>query len=273
MNRYGQRGFTLVELLVTVVLGSLLILATYQVLATNTRIYAVNNAQVQGQQTLRAGADVLFGELREISSRGGDLIEMGMHSLTIRAQRAFGLVCAVDYSAAPAEITALRVGPVFRAGDSVFVFQDNNPARASDDEWSGGVVTAVDSTTTCAGSPAQTLSVPFVGATAAASPPDSVRVGAPVRGFDVFAYGQYEVDGEYYLGRRSGGGSGPDLLVGPLLPSGGLDFRYLDSMGRVTTVDTLVAQIELTLLFQSAVQNFQNMMVSDSITVRVYLRN
>ena len=246
----SQRGFTLVELLVVVVLGALLLMVTYQVLSVNTRVYAVNNARVQGQQTLRAGMDVLFGELREISTREGDLLDMNANSLTIRAQRAIGLVCAIDYSASPVELTTLRLGPAFETGDSVFVFHDNDPDQASDDRWLAGVTSAVDTSATCSGRPAQTLSVPFVGWAALAATPDSVRVGAPVRGWDVYSYGQRQFEGEWYLARWSGSGSGPDPLVGPLPPVDGVRFRYLDDLGNVTTVDTLVAQIEVTMRYQ-----------------------
>jgi prepilin-type N-terminal cleavage/methylation domain-containing protein len=273
MKANARSGFTMVELIVVVVLGSLILMAAYQILATNTRIYAVNNARVQGQQNLRGALDILSGELREISGPGGDLVVTEPEYLTIRAQRTFGLVCAVNYAANPVELTAFRVGPAFRAGDSVFVFHDNDPDRASDDEWFGGVISAVDSTTTCAGSPAQTLRIPFLRTTATAIPPDSVRVGAPLRGFEVYTYGQVEIDGELYLGRQLRGASAPDPLVGPLQPDNGVTFRYLDSLGHVTTVDTLVAQIELSLHYQSELRGLQNQPVSDSIVVRVYPRN
>jgi len=273
MRARARTGFTLVELLVGVVLGSFLILVTYQVLTTNSRIYAVSNAQIQGRQMLRAGMDVLFGELREISSESGDLVGMQDDELTIRAQRAFGLVCAVDYTVSPPTLAVFSQGPDFEAGDSVFVFHDNEPESALDDEWFVGVATAVNATTTCGSSPGQTLTVPMVGATAAATPPDSVRNGAPVRGFDIFTYGQYEIEGEPYLGRQLRGASSPDPLVGPLQESGGVAFRYLDAMGAVTTVDSLVAQIEVTLRYRSEVLDFGGELVSDSILVRVYLRN
>lgn len=273
MRARARTGFTLVELLVGVVLGSFLILVTYQVLTTNSRIYAVSNAQIQGRQMLRAGMDVLFGELREISSESGDLVGMQDDELTIRAQRAFGLVCAVDYTVSPPTLAVFSQGPDFEAGDSVFVFHDNEPESALDDEWFVGVATAVNATTTCGGGPGQTLTVPMVGATAAATPPDSVRNGAPVRGFDIFTYGQYEIDGEPYLGRQLRGAASPDPLVGPLQESGGVAFRYLDALGAVVTVDSLVAQIEVTLRYRSEVLDFGGELVSDSILVRVYLRN
>ncbi len=273
MKNRLRAGFTLVELLVVVVLASFMVLVIYQVLITNTRTYAVNNAQIQGQQMLRAGTDVLFGELREISAPGGDLLEMKNNQLTIRAQRAFGVICSVDYAASPPTLTLFQVGPAFQNGDSLFVFFDNDPDVATDDEWFGGVTTVVDNTVTCNGNSAQKLTVPFLSNLAATSPPDSARVGGPVRGFDIFTYGQYEIDGEPYLGRQLRGVSNPDPLVGPVLASGGVAFRYLDSLGAVTTVDTLVSQIEVILRYQSEVRGFGNDLVSDSILVRVYPRN
>jgi len=273
MNNHPEKGFTLVELLVVMVLGSILLLATYQVLTTNTRVYAANTARAQGQQTLRAGVDVLSGELREISTAGGDLLAMGSDSLTIRAQRTFGLVCAVDYSGSPVKVTSFTVGPSFAVGDSIFVFHDNNVDLASDDEWFGGVVSGVSWSMACSGGPSQVLSIPMLKTTATASPPDSVRVGAPLRGFETMTLGAYTFGEETFLGRRVEGSSSPDPLVGPLLDSRGVTFRYLDSRGQVTTVDTLVAQIEITLRYESDMKTFQSMPVSDSVLVRVFPRN
>jgi len=274
MNRTEREGFTLVELLVVLVLGTLALLATYEVLATSTRVYAINGARAQGQQVLRGGLEVLSGELREISPKEGDLIAMWPDSVTIRAQRAFSVACAVDYTASPVEITAYRVGPRFQANDSVFVLHDNDPDRASDDEWHGGVVSAVDATATCSdGNPAQILSIPFLRTTATQVQPDSVRVGAPVRGFLAFTYGQASVDGETYLGRRARGASNWELIAGPYPESRGLGFRYLDRGGNVTTVDTLVSQIEVLLRFESVLTGFTNQVVSDSVLVRIYPRN
>jgi len=267
-----RRGFTLVELLVVVVLGSVLVLSTYQVLATNTRVYAMNGARAQGQQTLRGGVDILSSELREISTPGGDLVSMNSSSLTIRAQRAFGMVCAVDYSTSPVKLTAFKIGPAFQVGDSVWVFHDNDPEISSDDVWHSGTITAVDSTVTCQGSPAQVLSVPFVG-TAAASSADSVRTGAPVRGFEIFTYGEYTVDGGSYLGRKGSSDGSVVPLIGPVQPERGISFRYLDSSGKPTNLVGGVAQIEVAIRYLSAMQNNQNEPVTDSLVVRVYPRN
>ncbi len=268
MSVRARYGFTLVELLVVVVLGTLLVMAAYNVLITHHRVYAVNNAQIQGQQIMRAGLDVLFGELREISTPGGDLVEMEEDRLSIRSQRAFGLVCDTDYSASPEELTVIQMGSLFEAGDSIFVFADNDPERSSDDTWLARVVQSVDHTATCEGRAAQTLSV-----TELASTGDTVRVGAPVRAFERFAYGSFVIDGETYLGRQPQGATNPDPLVGPVLPVGGVVFRYLDALEQVTTVAAEVAQIEVTLRYESQVRTAAGQLVGDSLLARIYPRN
>ncbi len=268
MNQETRKGFTLVELLVVVVLGGLMLLSIYQVLITNSRTYTVNNAKIQGQQALRAGMDVLFNELREISAEDGDIVAMGPDSITIRTSRAFGLVCSTDYSVSPPTVTAFRVGPVVEDGDSIFIFADNMTNRAMDDTWLAKKVQASDTTVTCSGSPAQRLTVPNL-----ASSGDTVRIGAPLRAFLTYTYGLSTLGGENYLARQLSTAGSPDPLVGPLVATRGVSFRYLDSIGAVTTVPTDVAQIEVTLRYRSEVMNSQNRRVRDSIVARVYPRN
>ena len=268
MTKTSRRGFTLVELLVVVVLGGLMVLAIYQILITNSRTYAVNNAQIQGQQSLRAGMEVLFGELREISANEGDLVAMGPDSVTIRTPRSFGLVCAIDYTATPPRVTAFRIGPEVKAGDSIFIFADNVPDRALDDVWLTRVVQSVDTTTTCAGAPGQELRVANLASTG-----DTVRLGAPLRTFVQYTYGLITWGGQDYLGRRISTAGSPDPLVGPLVPKRGVTFRYLDSVGAVTTTATDVAQIEVTIRYEAPIMNVRNQLVRDSIVGRVYIRN
>jgi prepilin-type N-terminal cleavage/methylation domain-containing protein len=283
MNASARRGFTLVELLVVVVLGGFIVLATYQVLITNSRTYSVNNARIQGQQNLRAGLDVLFGELRELSTPQGDLLGMGQDTVAFRAQRTLGLVCQVDYTTSPPTLSTYNFGtdvadflvPEFAAGDTIFLFYDNNPDRANDDEWHIGVVSAVGSAD-CDGDGTftdQTLRIPQVTTWATAADPDSVRNGAVVRGFDLYTYGLYTIGGEPFLARKATPSSQPEPLVGPLLPGTGVEFTYMDSLGVATATPTSVAQIQVILRYQSAVRNAEGDLVSDSIVARVYPRN
>lgn len=271
MNRRPCRaGFTLVELLVVAVLGSLIVVAAHKVMVNNTRAFTVVAARVQSQQTVRASADILFSELREISPSGGDLISIGQDSVVIRSMRTFGVACAVN--PATPSITVRRVGRWLESGDSVFVLADNREDRASDDVWLSALVGTVDTTITCAsGDRAQRITLP--GMTSAMTT-DTVRSGAPVRAFTRFWYGLDELAGEWYLARRGVDGV-TEPMVGPLEPrgSGGLRLAYFDAMGLATTVPADVAQIRVTLLSASSVTTPAGEVVADSLVASVYPRN
>jgi hypothetical protein len=150
----------------------------------------------------------------------------------------------------------------------VVVYADNNPDRMADDEWLHRSVQSVDTTALCGMSQAQDMAIPHLASTG-----DTVRVGAPVRALHEFTYGLYQIGGESYLGRRARGSFDPTPLVGPLLESRGVAFRYLDSLGAVTTVDTLVSQIELTLRYRATVRDAQGNLVADSLVTRIHPRN
>ena len=264
----NRSGFTLVELLIVAVLGALVVAAAYQVLLVNQRTYTEQNAQIQAQQTTRAGMDVLFGELREISRAGGDVIAFASDSLRIRAGRNFGLVCAADVTNGTMDVR--RVGGWFADDDSVVVYAENQVNTAADDDWIIGRITARDTTVACGGAQAQRITVPQI--TTAAAAADTVRVGAPVRSFTHYTYGLYTLDGEPYLGRREGSTSAVPL-VGPLRTTNGIAFRYLDTLGTVTTTATNIAQIEVTLRTLSSARGADGAQVADSVTTRIYVRN
>ena len=266
MNTRDRRGFTLVELMIVAVVGAMVVGATYQIMLSSQRALTIQTAQVQSQQTVRAGLDILFAELRELSRAEGDILAMGPDRIQIRAMRAFGLVCDVDPSGSPLRVQ--KIGRFFEDGDSIVVFADNHPDIASDDTILSGVIDAIDTTQTCSGADtAQSLVVPAL-ATALAT--DTVRIGAPVRGFTIYTYGLYSIDGEYYLARRSGGTTAP--LVGPL-SSNGVSFIYTDSFGNVTTNPTAVSQIEVTVRSESKVRDMQGRTVRDSLKTAIFLRN
>ena len=264
--RGGDRGgFTLVELLIVAVLGVIVVGATYQMILTSQRAYTTQTAQLQGQQTVRAGIDILFAELRELSGVEGDILEMSPDRVEVRAMRAFGLVCNVNPAGSP--IRVKKIGRYFASGDSIVVFADNDRNVASDDTILSGAVASITEGETCTGTDtAQSLAVPDL---ISALANDTVRLGAPVRGFTIYTYGLYSVDGDYYLARQSGGITEP--LVGPL-SANGVSFTYMDSGGSVTMNPRAVSQIEVTLRSRSNVINERGP-VGDSLTTTIYLRN
>ena len=267
----NRKGFTLVELILVAVLGTLVLGAALQVLITNQRTYTAQTAQIQAQQNTRAALDVLFGELREISARGGDLVTMADHSLKVRTMRKFGVVCSLTTTSPPV-LKVLKVGNWFEDRDSVFIFADNNTSLSSDDDWISARITNVDTTTTCGTAEAQLLS--FGGQSGKFTQPagDSVRTGAPVRSFLYYTYGLVTMDGETYLGRTDQSGTSVPL-VGPLKATTGVEFAYLDSLGVATATTTKVRQIQVTVRTASGVVNSVGNTVADSIVGTIYTRN
>ncbi len=266
MKTGDRRGFTLVELMIVAVVGAMVVGATYQIMLSSQRALTIQTAQVQGRQAVRAGLDILFAELRELSRAEGDILTMGSDHIEFRAMRAFGLVCDVDPSGSPLRVQ--KIGRFFESGDSIMVFADNRVEIASDDTILSLRVASIDTTETCSGGDAaQSLTVP---ALVAAFATDTVRIGAPVRGFTIYTYGLYSLEGDYYLARRSGTTTAP--LVGPL-SSNGVSFIYSDSFGNVTTNPRAVSQIQVTLRSESKVLDSQGRPVADSLTTAIYLRN
>ncbi|NJD18215.1 MAG: prepilin-type N-terminal cleavage/methylation domain-containing protein [Gemmatimonadetes bacterium] len=262
-----RAGFTLVELIVVTVLGALLIGATLQVMVTNQRTFTAQNAQIQGQQSVRAAMEILTQELREISPEGLDIYQMSSTRLRIRASRGFGLICH-DTTRGTPTFRVLKVGNWIGAADSVVVFADNTGEVQNDDSWITTTVTARDTTRTCGGSPAQRLTF----GNASAFTTDSVSSGAEVRTFTHLVYRLFlYTDGQWYLGRRTNPGTYVPL-VGPIA-AGGLLFRYLDEDGNETSTAADVAQIEITVRTESDVIDSTGEPVRDSVTVRVYTRN
>ncbi len=213
----------------------------------------------------------MYGELREISPRGGDLIAMGPASMTVRSMRGFGVVCALTRSDPPA-LNVLEVADRFVAGDSVFVFADNEGTDPDDDAWIAARVTAVDTTARCGGRKAQKLDFAGQGARFSPISGDSVSVGAPVREFVRYDYGLVDHDGQSWLGRTAADGS-EVALVGPLQPDTGLEFAYLDEAGAVTTRPTEVRQIAVTIRTPGGPVGGAGEAAADSIRALVYSRN
>jgi len=269
MSSRDRGGFTLVELIVVTVLGALVVAASLQILITNQRTYTAQTAQIQGQQNTRAALDILTAEIREISPAGGDIIEMGQTSMTVRVMRKMGVSCLVTTDDPPV-IRVIVVGDSFEPKDSVFLFADNNENTAADDAWASAQVTEVEESVLCGANKAIALKF---GGQSAVFKADSVRVGGPIRSYLRYTYGLFKLgDGRYYLARRQPGRE-PVPVVGPLKATNGLEFTYLDDEGDKTTIPTEVRQIAIRVRTDSPVINSVGEQVSDSISAWVYTRN
>lgn len=277
MTRQRSGGFTLVEIIVVTVLGALVVGAALQVLITNRRAYTAQSAAISGQQSTRMAVEVLFAELRELSPGGGDILAMSDDSLRVRLMRKFSVVCDTDFGLTPALTVRdtlngtwmLGGANQFAAGDSVFIWADNDPDIDSDDVWFSGGVSAIDGTVTCPdGRGATELAFSGLQALFLA---DSVGIGAPVRSYESYTFGTTTMNGDVYLGRRIGTG---DMVpvTGPLEAASGLEFIYRDSLGAVTSTPADVSQIEVVVRTGSQVLGPLGQMVQDSVNVWIYTR-
>lgn len=281
-----RRGFTLVEILLVAVLGLVVVLGAGQILIKNQQTYTAQTATISGQQTTRIAVEVLFAELREVSPSGGDLLAIAPDSIRVRLMRKFSIVCATDLTGTSPVLTVIKdflleggdtlyiMGGAnrFAAGDSVFVFADNDEDLDSDDTWFASSVSQVDSASiTCPQDSDPGLALSFNGQSALFAA-DSVGIGAPVRSYQDFTFGMTIMAGDVYLARRTGSG---DMIpiAGPLSGRNGLEFTYRDAMGAVTSTATDVAQIEVIVRTGSNVLNSLGQMVSDSVRVWIHTRN
>ncbi len=265
----GRGGMTLVELLVAMVVASVLMGAIFTVLVSSQRTYGIQGERIAGQQTVRAGIDVLSAELRELSVTQGDLIVMDPGRIQIRASRGMAVVCQV-ISQSPLEVRASHRGGVFQEGTPVWVFSEGNPDTASDNLWLQGSVAGSDSANSCPdGRPGIQLTFSNLSPSGGVS---GVRIGAMVRGFEVVSYQIITLDNEPYLGLVDGSGNRTPL-VGPLASAQSLRFDYLDAAGNATTTASQVRSIRATLWTASDLSDAVGRPVSDSLSIRINTRN
>lgn len=128
----GSRGFTLVEVLITVVVAGILGGALMSLVIGQQRFYARSDNEVLAQQNIRAAVDLMAAELRMAAPE--DIVTASADSVTIRFDLVRAVVCgggsgsthvyAYD-SVANANLTSGIVGTAYSEPyDSAFVYAD-----------------------------------------------------------------------------------------------------------------------------------------------------
>ena len=238
--RTMREGFTFVELLLVLVLGTMLLGAVYETLSRQEQAYGLFNAVAGTQQDTRMGMDLLAAEFRELSTGGGDLLMATEDSVRIRALRKFGIVCLDDKSAKKFSLASF--GPTqFAAGDSFFVYVDQDSLKASDDIWQRDLISSVGTLSNCGTSllsqalgalmPDATLQIVTVAGAGLRF--DSIFPGAPIRSFETLSYRTGTMNGERWVQRVRGDTLSP--LFGPVAPTNGFKISYYDTLGVALT--------------------------------------
>jgi prepilin-type N-terminal cleavage/methylation domain-containing protein len=280
----SRAGFTLVELIIAISMASIVLGAVYRILVNNQRFYRGQSVIVDVQQNVRAVAEILPAELRELDAADGDIIAMSDTSLTIKAMRGFTVICAAP-DVANGKIT-VRNGLTsgYRAvdptRDSVLVFADGNTQVSTDDTWLHAPAAVVTTGVTCTDGSAATRYT-LTGMVGGIAQLANVTDGSPVRTFELVNYRLYDDGtGIWWVGVRiyaSGAWAATSPVAGPLRPRDGIGFTYYDAGGAVTATPANVAQIAIAVRGLSTqpiqVQGRRPGQYQDSLTVRVALRN
>ena len=212
----------------------------FRMLASNQRIYQSQTQLIDRRQSIRAAEAILPAELRELDATDGDIIAFSPTSITLRAMRQLGFVCAAPRP--DMARVAIRASPLFGLRDfdpetdSLLVYAPGE----DDGGWVPGPLSSIGGGTCDDGSSARLL-----GTTLAASA--GAAMGAPVRGFEVVTYRLYRAsDGQWQIGLATGRGGAIQPLIGPVTPAG-LELIYRDASGVPVADPVRVAVIEIRL--------------------------
>jgi hypothetical protein len=244
-----SRGASLVELVLTLGLGSVVLMAAGRVALSARRFWFAEREALAARHALRSAAAILTAELRAISPAAGDLLSGSDTAITIRAAR--GLYQSCRTSSGGTALTVRRddaLAPATpepgRDAVRVLLAADHDSA----DRWLRAELASVASTTCPDGAPAlRFLLEPGDSPEAFAS----VVPGAPVRLFETVTYRLYnDGSGAWWLGVRTwqgGSWAATSPLAGPFTPRTGLAVSFRDGSGNIVPPDSTVRAIGILL--------------------------
>jgi prepilin-type N-terminal cleavage/methylation domain-containing protein len=288
MMNARREGFTLVELLLVSVIGTLVLGAVYRTVAVQEAANRQQLATATTAQNMRVALAVLTNDLREVSATGGDVLEATSTSIRFRSLRKAGIICTKDYGGSAAWAAVVAYGDTFAIADSVMVFRDGpNRTSSVDDSWAPARISSTQTTTSCPGhSVGSRRRINFPNGTVAAA--DS---GGLVRSFAHVGYRLVSTSMGATLFRieksaASTGGAWPAsvpatdsvAVVESLAAGGGLALRYYDANGTQLNPTTAalraaIMRIEVK-VSASAIggESGARRVFTDSLVSQVYLR-
>jgi prepilin-type N-terminal cleavage/methylation domain-containing protein len=287
----GRRGFTLVELLISLVMMVLVAGGIYSLLSTTHRVSRKQTEISNLQGNLRGGLNLVQSELQEIYTDAAvglsDINVMTAGTLDYMAMRGIGETCGVTIGGGAIKIRQDGYsGRAPVAGrDRLKLFQDQDTLLSSDDTWLDLPITVVGPGVCTIGAPDPSwdLVVPDLLPDHLNHPVSGDQLlfaPGPVRTVEQMELGLINDAGKDWLGiRSSSSGTEPALIpvIGPLI-AGGLEFLYYDGASAPTGAPSAVKTIVVKLHGISAEQVTTGLGSTvgtprDSVMFRVQLRN
>lgn len=274
-------GFTLIELLVALVLATVVLGAAGQALLASQRFFRLQSSVLEVHEGLRAAVQTLSAELRELDATGGDILALASDSISIRATRGVGFVCAPPDPVAGRVVMRSSLISGYRsvdpARDRALVYRDGDALTDDDDAWLEFGIASAGGATGCSDGAAGT-ELRLLGDVQAL---DSVGLGSPVRWYERTVYRLYaDETGAWWLGARTytdGAWAPLTPLAGPLSRPSGLQLEYFDSSGAATADRSRVVRVDLVVRGASSAllqaTGGRQWHWADSLASVVYLRN
>jgi len=272
---HRRSGFTIIELLVSMVVGLILLTSVVRMLTIQGRGYRKQREVIDIRETAREAAALLAWDLRQSGMGSSPLASMNANSISLRSPRGMATVCAKHPTLARYGLWKTGGNIAATVDDSALVYQLGR------DKWQALRVTAVGTPASmgvaaCAWPGARSPDVVVEFAVASKTDTSYIKVGAPFRQFRRVQYAEFSLNGRWWLGRKVGAAASYEQLTGPLVaPSSGLTFAYYDTLGVVTANPAAVGAVDVTLRMES----FKNTYVGntfdyqrDSLTTKVVLR-
>jgi prepilin-type N-terminal cleavage/methylation domain-containing protein len=236
-----ERGYTLVEIMLALVIMLVVAGAMHHLLLSTQRLTRRQARQAELQAGLRAGSLVVANELRQLGTH--DILRMAPTAVTYRAARGVGFLCqaptATGLRLARAGFTGHRDPQAGR--DTAYVLL---AAPDTSGTWQQLAITGVSTGSACPGAQGAGISftVPSTPALLAIEP------GTPVRVTEVMELRLYQSEGKSWLGARSvSAGELIQPVIGPLSDGNGLALEYLGVAGAPTSDASSIQGIRVTL--------------------------
>lgn len=268
LKRVRRSGFTLVELLVTLIIMGGVLGTITTLLVRQQRFYRSTSDMMEARTQVRQAIDMLPADLRGLSSsdlrNGTDIYAASDKAIDFRAITGSSVLCRIPNTTTvvlpPLNLAAGTVLSTWtgalQVGDSLLVYDDSSSASGNnDDHWAvygvSAVATLDPGAANACGTASRFVSAADVTAgrvsyqlTLSPAMTPTISIGAPVRIFHRRRYELYQPSGStnnWYLGtyecRTSCGTltpvSGPFAAYSATAGSSGLSFIYLDSLAGV----------------------------------------